>query len=159
MGRDHKLCVCQTDLHYFIYSRITLCRFGEHVWAPILMHYRLKTRLKSGFVTGKLMNLYILALMPSTILYTVLIAFISPWYYVPLSLFLLNHLKSLPLNNPHHSTPTSLRPDSSTCIHHSRMVLDEWWTVLCWVSVRHNTGWRSIFVSSDHIFRVMVSGL
>lgn len=51
---DHKLHVCQTDLHSVIYFLIFPCRFVKHLWTAILIRcIRMWTRFRSGFLTGK----------------------------------------------------------------------------------------------------------
>lgn len=107
---------------------------------------RLPTWLKSGVLAGKLMNLYILVLKPSTVCFVVCLwcgtrssvfewksslqskIYFPSWMCLHLSWFFPQSSQvseSLPLKSP------PPQPDSSTCMHHSRMVLDEWWAVLC----------------------------
>lgn len=160
---DYKLHVCQADLHPVIYFLIIPCRFREHLWAAILIHCTDSQEDSS-------LGFWLEILWTSTFLiwsHPVLVLLYSycqnqhsnhKFFYIK------NSLQQLPLQSLlssqisvccHWKAPPS---DSSTCTHHS-MALDEWWAVPCQGSVRHNTGWRSIFLSTDHIFCVTVSEL
>lgn len=165
---DHKLDVCQADLHSVIYFLIIPHRFSGPLWVAILMHCTDSQQDSS-------LDFWLENSWTFTFLFWSHPLFIFLYAYGTVhTVSCLHNLKSISLYdllvsvsvysslNCHKSQPLKIplpQPDSSTCMHHSRMVLGEWWAVLCWGPVRHNTGWRSIFVSSDHIFCVLLSEL
>lgn len=134
----------------------------ESIWEQLFWGIaQLPTRLKSGVFAGKLMNLFILVLKPSTVCFIVSLwsgihhVYIYSTIYLPLLMGLPLSQFSLPLiftslRAPATNMPPRPQSESSTCMHHSNHSL---------VSVRHNRGWRSIFVSSHYKFCAMLSEL